>query len=540
MNEQNEQNEKINFNFSDEEIKFLLFKYIDKEKFWISKIERMYPDRLEGTIVKLNPIDTANKNVIEIQFLYNNLDIKGLEDDIIRKIYTSYYIMVGKKIPKYAEEMKESQEQIESFLQEHKKEIKQYFLDFIFEKAGFESSQLVKQKIKTYRMVGMQDETVRVGNHVTFANLRPNKFYQKERKIEIGSIYSVDYNPVVDEEFGGIRPSIVVGYSADKEVYYCIPLSTKPYLGNSIGEIQGKESFAVTSRLKLVSPQRMYEYIGEISPEKYEEVINDFKNSIFIASSLQKVKSQSESVENAVDNVVASLDEPIPEQQPTKIVNNIQYENFQPWSGDNLTLDLIEQNINPLTEEEFLEIVSNNIDYLTKTQNLHFMKDKSGKLDYEFYKENGNYYVCLNKKYQNYKTGYYFTKFEFLEHIVNITVGSERKNNNFVSTLYQKKMMDKNENYFISLFCYFARSFYYNYQRKIKDLDDDYEIDEILEKDTQSLANLLDKLGIKYQGDLTQIILKGMKNLNLSLIKRVDENGNEIISNSDDDENEDE
>ena len=83
--------------------------------------------------------------------------------------------------------------------------------DYIFEEAGFLSYQAVKDKISAYKMSGKAPETIKLGGHVEFARAKSNKYNKQDRDIQIGGVYMVDFNPVVDTEYGGIRPAVIVG-----------------------------------------------------------------------------------------------------------------------------------------------------------------------------------------------------------------------------------------------------------------------------------------------------------------------------------------
>lgn len=255
--------EKIKFNFTDEEIKNMIYKVINENLYWVYNINRVEYDSLDGTIVSLKARSSTDQKKIKIVFLHDKLEVEGLSQDKILRLYASYFSEVFKKVPKYGEIFEESKQLAEEFVKDDHKRIKDAMVRTLYE-GGFLSTNLVKSRIQTYRYTGVKQEDLRIGNHVTFVDLRPNSFNIPDRKIQIGHVYVTDLNPVADGEYGGIRPCVVIGRSADKATYYCVPLSKQFDQGIEIGIVQGIKSYAVTSKMKIVVPQRFYEHIDEL------------------------------------------------------------------------------------------------------------------------------------------------------------------------------------------------------------------------------------------------------------------------------------
>ena len=88
---------KEKFNFTDEELKALLFGVISDKKYWVSKIERELPDSLEGTIITLKPFNNEKDRVVEVQFLYDKLEVSGLSESKEMALYVAYFEEVFKK-----------------------------------------------------------------------------------------------------------------------------------------------------------------------------------------------------------------------------------------------------------------------------------------------------------------------------------------------------------------------------------------------------------------------------------------------------------
>lgn len=504
------------FNLSDETIKKILYAVVSEEQYWVNKIDRKEFDSLEGTIVSLKPrAQNSTKSQIEVQFLDGKLEVSGLEDDKIRKLYNLYFQEVFKIIPEYSDYFNEAKGEIETFLKDYNNKIKNLMKDLLFE-GGFDPRALVKNKLKQYSLSGMIFGDFRVGNHVTWHNLTPNNFYKTNREINVGDVFITDLNPVVDGEFGGKRPCVVVGHSLDKEIYYIVPLSTKHYLGKSIGKIEGQDSYAVVSKLRGVSPKRFYEKIDTINKEKFKEISSEVEKNILIYSSLGG--EEGISIAKSGDFLTKSIEvEPIP-----KMTNNIEFQ-----SNNSLQLTLIEDNIKKLNESEILEIVQGWINK-KKLEGKKFMSDKKGNFQYTFEEGKGYVAVNLNPTYTNAKEGYLPVKLSFATYqafyMYNPSVGDKGLKDIDLTIAYQKKRMEKDSTYFIALFAHFVRRTANSYSNLVLDDEDGYE----LENKVKMLKKNTNALNIFYDGDYENLVIEGVKALDLNLVRYDDGSENEL------------
>ena len=78
---------KIKFNFTDDELKSMLYQVVSEKKYWVNKVDRNEPDTLEGTIISLKPLTTQETSIIEVQFLHDKIEVSGLTPEKTRKLY---------------------------------------------------------------------------------------------------------------------------------------------------------------------------------------------------------------------------------------------------------------------------------------------------------------------------------------------------------------------------------------------------------------------------------------------------------------------
>ena len=385
--------DKVKFNLTDNEIREVIFSAFSSSDFWIKKIDRQVYNELKGTLVIVKPVDEVEEKEIQIQFLEERLDVQGSDLLKIRALYHAYYKMVTDKIPHYQEEHIKSLKAIEDFARENKIQVTQHLMDFLFEEGGFLSYDAVENKIKSYRMAGSARSSIKLGNHVEFYQLRPNIYDKPDREIKIGSVYIVDFDPVVGEEYGGRRPAVVIGYSTDKNTLVCVPLSTKDDQGKEIGEITGKKSYAVTSRVKIISPRRIYEEIDQLDQETYAEIVKNAQMGIRIVSTigndvgLLKRESHSDSV---IDESFGTVDKDSERTLLLKIgtPSLINSKQFDALPQDTLHLERVQKELVYPTEEEYIQILMKKLDYLKQTRNLRFIGKSAGvaSIDYVFVK----------------------------------------------------------------------------------------------------------------------------------------------------------
>jgi len=486
--------EKIKFNFTDEELKSLIYQVVNENEYWINKFDRAERDTLNGTIVGLKPLaENSNEQPIEIQFLHDKLEVSGLTAEQTRKLYKLYYNEVFKKVPEYSTQYEMSKEEIKNFVTEYGKMLKNLMTDLLYE-GGFESLEFVKNKIKTYKLAGTKADDIRLGNHVTYTQLRPNKLYTPEREIKVGEVYMTDLNPVVDTEFGGVRPCLIIGYTADRKNYICVPLSTKHYMGTEIGIIDGEESYAVVSRMKIVSKERFYEFICGFDQTKYTEIIEEVaKNHLIISNpSLDKKVSLAKQEKEAEEIEVS---EPVPQ-----MLNQINA-----FPQNSFALDMIESNLVQLTEEEVYEIAEK---WAKNKRTMRFTGAKGNKLEYKYETKGEDIILRFNTKYTNAAQGYHPVKITFKRHEVRTSIDeSEGKKDISLTLAYQKKRMQKDDKYYVSLFFSFVRRTNMSYSKQRNEDYDGSMLDEKIEQLKRNTKNL----NISYNGNYMDLVERGVE-----------------------------
>lgn len=506
--------EKIKFNLTDDELKEIIFQVVDEEKYWINQITRLEFDSLDGTVISLKPRKAENAlEPIEIQFLHGKLDVSGLSVSEIRKMYKLYYDKIFEKVPEYADRFNQSKELIQEFLKEYNQMLNTRMADVLFE-SGLDLD-FVKNKVKMYRLAGVTQEEVKIGNHVTFRILPPNKFDVPEREIKVGSIYFGDLDPVVGAEFGGVRPCLVIGHTADKKSYFVIPFSTKEHLGIQAGEISDLKSYAVVSRMKIISPQRLYDHVGDVGDELYTEIIKEVNKSHIIyakpevkeASLVSLTKDEKEIKE--AEEVGA-----IPE-----LINNIE-----PPNRNTLSIELIDNNLIQLSEGEIYQLIEKWASIKRRDTKMNFIGAKGGKLQYSYEEQKDRVIVRLNEKHSEPAKGYFPVKIEFLRHEAYFSINEDKgKRDANLTLVYQKRRLEKDEKYAISLFTRYVRLTYYSYRNLAEnDLDG-----SILDEKIEQLKSNLKKVGITYDGNFEDLVLKGDRAIVIEFI-HYDENQSEI------------
>lgn len=508
--------EKIKFDITDEQIKKILYGVVSEEQYWVNKIDRKDYDTLEGTIVTLKPRSANSvKSPIEVQFLDGKLEVSGLDKDKIRKLYKLYYQEVFKIVPQYAESYAQSKKEIEDFVKDYQTKFKNLMNDLLFE-GGFDSLMYVKSKIQGYRLAGVNFGDFRVGNHVTLHELSTNVYDKPGREIKVGEVYITDLDPVVNGEFGGKRPCVVIGHSLDKENYYIVPLSTKHYLGKSIGKIQEQENYAVVSKCRPVSSRRFYEKVATVDDKTFKSVVSEVENNMLIYSSLEE--KEVISVTKTSEFLTKSIEtEPIP-----KMTNNIEFQ-----SNNSLQLNMIEDNLKKLDKEEILQLVEEWVDK-EKSEGKRFITDKKGNLNYEFEERKGYVAVYLNPNYTNAKECYLPVKLSFATYQVfykyNPGIGDKGFKEQELTIAYQKKRIEKDDTYFVGLFAHFVRRTSNTYSNLAAEDEDGYE----LQNKVKSLKRNTEALNIFYNGDYEALVTDGLKALDLDLLYYDDGSAKEL------------
>lgn len=536
--------EKITFNLTNSEIESIVSNVFDSEKFWIEEIKRLHPKDLQGTIVVVKPYDEADETKVKIQFLHDRLEVEGCDVSIIRKLYKAYYKMVADKIPEYKKEYEESLSEIDDFINEYKEQIKNHLQDYIFEEAGFLSYQAVKDKISAYKMSGKAPETIKLGGHVEYARTKSNKYDKENRVIHIGGIYVVDFNPVVDTEYGGIRPAVIIGNLNDQN-YFCVPLSHQDSQGIPVGQVKEKDAYAVVSQLKIVSPARIFQDYGMIDEEKYEEIVSNVQSGVKIFPNI-KENAQTEGLKTVSGGGISPAGElafaidkreffenasnDMPRIHTAPLVNS---KLFKAYSQDTLHLEIIEKELVYPTEEEYIEILNKKLNHLKKTKNLRFINAGKGKnqIAYEFSRVGNSVVITVNKGHSDHKNGYYEMRYEFNSGGVRCEselYQSRKVNDTFMKLEYFKLMLEKNEKYHLILFRNYVRSFNGIYIKYTQHEADEDVCANILDEQINSLQENLGKLGIAYDGDFEALVLSGERAIDYSLISREEpENENE-------------
>lgn len=335
---------------------------------------------------------------------------------------------------------------------------------------------------------------VRCANHVSLL-LQANPYYSKDRDIKIGDVFMADLNPVVEEEFGGIRSVVVIGYDQDKLNYVCVPLTTSDRLGiykTGLISAEGKTLYAVTDKLKIISSIRLYQKQGSLPEEKLKEMKALVQSSYAFFSDIK---------------IDYDYDSKIDYKDVIKTMGNLaQAVNYFPISAQ--------------TEATIMDVIEKYSKYIVQ-QGIRITR-KNGKIDYlcEYYGRKTA--ITLNPNSRNTRDRYFPIEYQFSQFDVK-TKKSYDRNARFdreFTLFYRKYMLEKEQYYYLHLLKHICEVENYFFRKEnIVDIEKIYEYTEIRGK---AIRRELNELGFDYTGSYADIITKGAEGFNLSKLKFID------------------
>lgn len=482
-------NKKFRVEFTNDSISSMLLKAFEGQDVFIKKIERKSASLYgANAVIGFNDGKTPD---ISIMFLNERLEVENADKETIRKIYTQYYNGVVNKYPQYGKEISGASVEIKTFL----KEMKDYFYDVLFEQGGFLCADKVSETIKQYRY-GSRIENINIGNHVEFYSkieARENKL--DLRRIRPGQIFVADLNPVVDGEYGGVRPVLVIGISKDGETLTVIPFSSQADNGKSVGFFNGKENFAVVNKRKIISPKRLERFVGRLDDETYTRIVAENEEHFAVSKGLDQESIGYFRLRENTSNVIKKI-------APEESENN--FFSFK---------KLNERKLEMPTKEEILKMVEEHTKILTMKYGWKFSRQRkpSGNveniIDYQDVSDTC-VTVVLNDKYQDPKHKQYRLKLEFTPYSVKSSFSSaEDKYEKDLSYKLRKLMLEKNEYYYLLLTNTLVMHEFKSYSKAKERFPDRAEA--IKAREALRLKDSLEELGIFYKGSYEELVELG-------------------------------
>lgn len=248
-----------------------------------------------------------------------------------------------------------------------------------------------------------------------------NPYNSPNREIKHKEIYYIDLNPVYDGEFGGRRPCVILYDTEDDSLsknYYVVPCTHSNTMANGV-EIGMTKHQAVVNKVRLVSPERIYEKYGELSDEQY----------LYLISQTRKVLRYYSPEEGEVKAL----------QDLTKKEIKIGEEYGKEHTVDYQKL----MNEVKIPEQELKKLVFQRIALFSK---FNYNRDENGALDFKVYKNKECVkYVINEKSYSPTKPQITFTFYKF-----NVKMEVAGKSGSFdpaLTAMYYSMMQEKYQNY---------------------------------------------------------------------------------------------
>ena len=466
----------MNINLSNDEILSLIDKVLGKN------FELLYlirdNDDLNSVHIRLLNQDTREK--VLINFHDYHIEVLCNDVEIIEKLQKEYVDYISEK---YDEIGKQKAELTQKATQIAEK-IKDTLINALYNEGINGIQNLIKQTSNLSLANAL--DFARCGNHTAFIKM-DNPYFRKDRTIKIGDVYVADLNPVVDAEYGGVRSVVVIGYDKDKANYVCVPCTSNRDGGFDLEYKTDKNLYAVTDKVKIISPIRLRNYKGHITKEKLEQLKGKVEDSYALFNEIETYGNfhSNISYQQTIDKskTIDQLALLYPITKPSKQVIVDVVTQYLP------TLEKrgykISKRFGNMIYKTNTNYKNNNI--ITINPDFHGQPDVNPAIVFDFSK--------FHVKKKNTKTNYWEYDRDF-------------------TVFYQKYMLEHNPCYYIHVIkyiCDIQRMFY----RKKMFTSVLYEDEYIAQADEQ-IKEQFKNLGIDYQGDFDMLVMKGSQGFDLS------------------------
>ena len=437
---------------------------------------------------------TTKNDKVLISFNNDHIEVYCRDNEIIENLHRAY---VDFLCYKYPEINKEKQELVKTATEIAEK-IKDTLINVVYDE-GIRSLPKMLKEGSNYSLANALDY-VRCGNHTTFIKI-DNHYYRPDREINIGDVFSADLNPVVDAEYGGKRSVVIIGYDKEKANYVCVPCTTNPDGGFDIEHKTDKNLYAVTDKVKIISPWRLLKYRGHIKPEMLEKLKDEVKNSYAFFEDKEMDESFTSKISyNKAINQTRTIEQYIllyPIKKPSQEVIVDVMKKFAP------TLEGYGMVINKKNGEIVYKCDSN-------------------------FKHNT--IITLNPKIPGEWHRYSPTEYDFsLFHVKRKRAQDDHwKYDKDFSIFYQKYMLERNPYYYIHLIRYLCEIEKMMFRKK--NFANATESEDYATKIGGKLEEHFKELGFDYQGDFKELITNGVRGFDLSKLnyKELDDNYDEL------------
>lgn len=255
------------------------------EKYWIKSINRASRSTLKGTVVEVAPNEEnggGNSTLIFDKFsLIVEGDLKKYESEINKEYIDTLCTLSA--------EFKEFFDDAMLKIDEKTAEFRLRLVENFYEN-GY-----VKNDIKgVFKGVGVADLQARLEKNKHGEWIAPidNKLKKVKRTFNPGDIYSADLNPVLQNEFGGFRPVLILS-SSDRFVTI-VPISTmldsneSHYIlpANSVKneknfDFNNNDASICTYTVKTISKERLFHKLAILPKEHLDKVFDLVAENLF-------------------------------------------------------------------------------------------------------------------------------------------------------------------------------------------------------------------------------------------------------------------
>lgn len=452
------------------------------------------PDKNDINTMRVTLYSNEKRDKVLINFKNDHIDVISNHNDIIENLQKSYIDYISFKYL----DIKKQKDELTKVATQIADKLRSTIINTIYNE-GLHSVHEMLKTSSNFNLASALDY-VRCGNHTTFIKM-DNPLNNANRDIKIGDVYVANLNPVVDAEYGGIRSVVIIGYDKEKSNYLCVPCTTNPEGGYDIEFKTDKDLYAVTSKVKIISPIRLFKCRGHLEASKLKELKDQVQSSYayFEEKETEEQFKSSISYKQSIENTktLEQLALLYPIKKPSKeVIINIM-KSYVP------------------TLESFGMVINK----------------RNGEIEYRCNADfKNNTIITLNPKIKGQYSKYSPTEYDFsLFHVKRKRYYDLHGNydRNF-TIFYQKYMMESNPYYFIHVIKYICNTENMLYRKKF--ITTDKQNEEYLKETSKHIQSHFKELGIDYNGDFKKIITEGANGFELSKLKllsaenQIDEN----------------
>lgn len=476
-----------------EELKVPFLK-VFKKGYNVLSFEKLKPDSSQ---IILTVQDTHSKENVLLKLYNNEIYIQCGNKTLETKLKRTLVDYIASKYT----EIGTLKEEFEKLAEETGKQIQEALIKSLYSTRIEEWENMVKADARCRLLAKMGH--VQIGNHVEFKMIE-NRYYRKDREIKIKGVYFADLNPVVGEEFGGERPVVIIGRSKNKCVYYCVPLTDKLKKDSyEVGKFTDVTSYLVPV-LKVISPQRIKNYIGEVDNDTLGEIRRRLQ-----------------------DEIVYEDEE---HTEATEFESSISYDKLQKFKNTlSNMLDMFP--VEKISEKEMLDILSQHIASVESNGKIRFEREtKNGEKQLKHrvvYRVNGDATIMLNPNSHNIRGGFYPRNYAFS--LFSVKRNDPMKSEKYfydaeLSARYRRYMIEQSDYYFLHLIRFLCSYFKNGYDYSIDNNKFSTEEDRqaFIDNAINELKTQFEDVGIFYEGDFEKLVTKGFAAFDINKLKPVE------------------